>query len=78
MIRSQRKGMVQTEEQYAFLYKAINYYMDAVRIPAEQKKDASAEASGQRKECSLEAGGKSTSSTSKTSKDSKVDQCHTQ
>lgn len=30
MVRSQRSGMVQTEEQYKFVYLAVRHYVDTV------------------------------------------------
>ncbi|XP_064643361.1 tyrosine-protein phosphatase non-receptor type 11-like [Lineus longissimus] len=39
MVRSQRSGMVQTETQYIFVYKAVQHYIDTVskRMAEEQK-----------------------------------------
>lgn len=31
MLRSQRSGMVQTEEQYKFIYVAVRHFIDLLR-----------------------------------------------
>ncbi|VDN01556.1 unnamed protein product [Thelazia callipaeda] len=55
MVREQRSGMVQTEQQYRFVYQAVSYYMAVVnrRLDSERKRCSSRFSTGSNPETPL-------------------------